>query len=51
MVASSTIKNVCRKNLSGAEKKKAKLRREFTQNLAMLAPEDPSLAVEKANSM
>lgn len=50
MVASSTMKTVCRKGLSGFEKKKAKLTKEFTQNLAMLAPEDPAVAREKANS-
>lgn len=51
MVASSTIKSTCRKNLSGAEKKKVKMRREFTQNLAMLTPESLLVAEEKANSM
>lgn len=45
------MKTACRKSLSGSEKKKAKLTKEFTQSLAMLAPEDPVVAREKANSM
>lgn len=51
MVASSTMKAVCRKSTTGFEKKKAKLTKEFTQNLAMLVPEDRVVAKEKANSM
>lgn len=45
------MKTINRRNPSGAEKKKAKLRREFTQTLSMLSPEGPAVIEEKANSM
>lgn len=50
MIASSTVKTACKKIPSGAEKKRAKLRRDFTASLAMLSPEDTTTAEEKANS-
>lgn len=50
MMASSTVKSMCKKIPSGAEKKRAKLRRNFAASLAMLSPEDPTVAEEKANS-
>lgn len=51
MVASSTInKSLTRKNLSGAEKKKAKLLRECNATLTMLSSEDPLVTQEKAQS-
>lgn len=50
MMASSTVKTMCKKFPSGAEKKRAKLRRNFAANLAMLSPEDAATAEEKANS-
>lgn len=50
MIASSTIKNVGRKGPSRAEKKKEKLRKEYSANLAMLSPEDPVIMQEKNQS-
>lgn len=50
MMASSATKTISKKIPSGAEKKRAKLRRNFAGNLAMLSPEDPAVAEEKANS-
>ncbi|VEN34224.1 unnamed protein product [Callosobruchus maculatus] len=46
MAASSNTKAI-RKEPSGAEKKKAKIRREFVANLAIAAPEDPEVERQK----
>ncbi|CAH1983021.1 unnamed protein product [Acanthoscelides obtectus] len=46
MAASSNIK-AARKEPSGAEKKRAKIRREFVANLAIAAPEDPEVEKQK----
>lgn len=50
MVASSTVKPVRKKTLSGAEKKKAKLKRDLNAALSILSPEDEAQAEEKTNS-
>jgi hypothetical protein len=47
MRASSTVKTVPRKEPSGAEKKRAKLRREFLANLVMATPDDPEVQSQK----
>lgn len=47
MVASSTIGS---KKLTAAERRKARARREFGAHLAMLAPDSPAVAQEKAQS-
>ncbi|KAK9701167.1 Myb-like DNA-binding domain [Popillia japonica] len=49
MVASSTVKPVRKKTLSGAEKKKAKLKRDLNAALSILSPEDEAQAEEKTN--
>ncbi|KAI4468523.1 yy1 associated protein-related [Holotrichia oblita] len=49
MVASSTVKPVRKKTLSGAEKKKAKLKKDLSAALSILTPEDEAQAEEKTN--
>ncbi|KRT82144.1 hypothetical protein AMK59_3771 [Oryctes borbonicus] len=49
MVASSTVKPVRKKSLSGAEKKKAKLKKELNAALSILSPEDEVQSEEKTN--
>lgn len=48
--ASSRIKPAVRKEPSGAEKKRAKIRREFLANLVVSAPEDPHEEKKKNES-
>lgn len=48
--ASSTVKPVGRKEPSGAEKKRAKLKREFLANLMVSTPEDPETQKKKSES-
>lgn len=50
MIASSTIKSLSRRGLTGPEKKKAKLCKEFNSTMALLLPEEPQLIQEKAQS-
>ncbi|CAH0551760.1 unnamed protein product [Brassicogethes aeneus] len=47
MIASSTVKPN-KKEPSGAEKKRAKIRREFLANIAICSPEDPELDTQKS---
>lgn len=50
LIASSTVKPMVRKEPSGAEKKRAKLKREFLANLMMSTPEDPEIQKKKGES-
>lgn len=47
MIASSTVKATTKKEPSGAEKKRAKLRREYIANVAMTTPEDPEMEIQR----
>lgn len=47
MIASSTVKNVPKKEPSGAEKKRAKMRREFIANIVMATPDDAETEAQK----
>lgn len=47
MIASATINCQNRRRLSAAEKKRKKVRKEFSDNLALLSPDDPQ--EEKGN--
>ncbi|GJQ82884.1 hypothetical protein Trydic_g19327, partial [Trypoxylus dichotomus] len=49
MAASSTVKPVRKKTLSGAEKRKAKLKKELNATLSILSPEDEVQSEEKTN--
>lgn len=49
MVASSNLKAV-RTKPSGAEKKRAKIRREFMSNLLISTPDHPDVEKEKSES-
>lgn len=46
-----SVKPPVRKEPSGAEKKRAKLKREFLANLSVCAPEDPEIEKQKSESM
>ncbi|XP_019876830.1 uncharacterized protein LOC109604740 isoform X2 [Aethina tumida] len=46
MIASSTVKST-KKEPSGAEKKRAKIRREFLANIAICSPQDPEQETKK----
>lgn len=50
MIASSTVKST-KKEPSGAEKKRAKIRREFLANIAICSPQDPEQETKKDESM
>lgn len=50
LIASSTVKPSGRKEPSGAEKKRAKLKREFLANLMVSTPEDPEILKKKHES-
>lgn len=47
MVASSTIKSVVKRRPTGLEKKRAKLKRDFEDNLRLLTDEDGDVIKEK----
>lgn len=49
MEASANLKSI-RTKPSGAEKKRAKIRREFTSNLLISTPENPAVEKEKNHS-
>lgn len=51
MVASSTVKPVRKKNPTGAEKRKAKLKKDLNMSLSILSSEDVAQSEEKTNSM
>ncbi|XP_044264202.1 uncharacterized protein LOC123011021 [Tribolium madens] len=50
MIASSTVKSVTKKEPSGAEKKRAKMRREFIANIVMATPDNPETELQKEES-
>lgn len=50
MAASSTIKPIRKKTLSGPEKKKAKLKKDLSSALSILADDDEEESDEKTNS-
>lgn len=50
MKASCTVKSVTKKEPSGAEKKRAKIRREFIANLKMATPDDLKTQFQKEES-
>lgn len=50
LIASTTVKPVNKKDVSNAEKKRAKMRKEFLASLQIAAPEDPRLEKEKNDS-